>query len=57
MGNGDRARPRQGHADSQIQTEKATGRKENGAEEEDVAAERRSFRFLRRILNPECEFP
>ena len=46
MGNGDRTRPRQGHADGQTATEKATEAKDNDVDEEDAAAERRSFHFL-----------
>ena len=50
MGNGDRTRPRQGHADGQTATEKATEAKDNDVDEEDAAAERRSFHFLHRFL-------
>ena len=50
MGDGDRTRPRQGHADGHTATEKAEEAKVNDVDEEDAGAERRSFHFLHHCL-------
>ena len=50
MGNGDRTRPRQGHADGQTATERAAEAKDNDVENENFAVPRRRLLHLHHCL-------